>query len=51
MQNIVRVDFQGKKIIEEDSYTSSSSEDGVFRVMRDAITEEKERIIKDYLAN
>lgn len=51
MQNIVKVDFQSKQLVEEIAYTSSSSEYGVFKVMRDAISAEKERIIKDYLSD
>ena len=50
MQNIVKVDFQNKQLIEEVAYTSSSKEYGVFKVMRDAVSAEKERIIKDYLS-
>lgn len=51
MQNIVKVDFQNKSLIQEDSYTNSSKEYGVFKVMRDTISAEKERIVKDYLSN
>lgn len=51
MQNIVKVNFQTRQLIQEDTYVSSSKEQGLFKVMRDAISAEKERIISDYLKN
>ena len=47
---VVTADFKEKRIIHEDSYVKSSKEYSVYKVMRDAISAEKERIVKDYLS-